>query len=151
MRNLLSFAVSVVFFACVTAANAQANGSWYMAFCNDGDGSLNDWVNSRNDAYIAGRDHERANRGHRWEVIVQHGKTAIRPSSCAVVAEDSTQPEVVKVVNTCRACRIFKVTRRNADGSVKSKEFTLKPNGQRRFRKLANAEITVEGEYDCAN
>ncbi len=148
MRNIISIAV-MVFFASVTAANAQASVSWYMAFCSDGDGSLISWVTSRDDAYIAGRDHERAHRGHRWEIIVQQGKTAIRPSACAAVVDDTAKPEVVKVVNTCGACRIFKVSRQNADGTVKSKEFTLKSKAQRGFRKPAGTTIFVEGEYDC--
>jgi hypothetical protein len=149
MRKFISIAVAALFFTCVSAAYGQPEGFRYMAFCTDSDGAVSEWVTTRDDAYIAGRDHERAHRGHRWEVLVQHGRTAVRPPSCAVVADDTDRPNTVKIVNTCGACRIFKVSRRNADGSVKSKEFKVKPNSQRRFRKVADSEIIVEAEGDC--
>ena len=149
MRKFFSIAVAALFFACVASAEAQPEGFRYMAFCTDSDGAVSEWVMSRDDAYIAGRDHERAHRGHRWEVLVQHGRTAVRPPSCAVVTDDITRPDTVKVVNTCGACMIFNVSRRSSDGSVRSKEFKVKPNSQRRFRKVAGSEITVEAEGDC--
>jgi hypothetical protein len=149
MRDFCIFAFAAIFLAFVTSASAQPVGSRHMAFCTDGDGALSDWVDSREEALIAGRDHERANKGHRWEMLAQHGKVAIRPSTCAALAEDPSRPDVVRVVNTCGACRIFRVARRNADGTVKSKEFTVKPKSQRRFLKRPESEIVIEGESDC--
>jgi hypothetical protein len=149
MRKVISIAIAAFFVACVMPTSAHVDDARYMAFCNDGDGALSRWEVSRDEAYIAGRDHERANRGHRWEVMIEHGKAAIRPASCSIVSDDTERPDTVKIVNTCGACRIFKVTRQNADGSVKSREFKVKPNGQRHFRKIADAKIVVEGEIDC--
>lgn len=149
MRNLCAFAFGVVFFASGMSVFAQTGGAWYMAFCSDGDGSLSEWATNRDDPLIAGRDHERANRGHRWEILVQHGKVPIRPSSCFAIAEDPARPDTVRIVNTCGTCKIFKVTRRNADGTSKSKEFKVKPKSQRHFLKRPDSEIVVEGEADC--
>lgn len=147
MRGFCIFAFTIIIF--VASGLAQPVSSRYLAFCTDGDGALSDWVVSRSEAYIAGRDHEHGHRGHRWEVLVQQGEVAIRPSRCAALADDPSRPDTVRVVNTCGSCRIFRIARRSADGSVRSKEFTLKPNTQRRFAKRANSEIVVEGESDC--
>jgi hypothetical protein len=121
-----------------------------MAFCNDGDGPISEWVNTRNEAYLAGRDHERSYKAHRWEVLVQQGETLIRPASCALVA-DGAKPDTVRLENICDTCRRFSVTRTMKDGTVKSKEFTVKGKSGRTFRKLEGAVISVAGEADCPN
>src|SRR5688572_19725541 len=131
--------------------SAKAGGSgWFMAFCNDGDGPVSEWVNTRNEAYLAGRDHERSYKAHRWEVLVQQGETLVRPASCALVA-DGAKPETVRMENICDTCRRFSVTRTMKDGTVKSKEFTVKGKSGRTFRKLEGAVISVAGEADCPN
>jgi hypothetical protein len=149
MRNLFSFAFGVLVLAAGTAVMAQPGGARFMAFCTDGDGALSEWVFPREEAFVAGRDHERANRGHHWEVFVQQGKVAVGKPTCSVVAEDPQRPDTVRVVNTCGTCRIVKVTRRNADGTSKSKDFQIKPNTQRRFLKRPESAIVVEGEMEC--
>jgi hypothetical protein len=126
----------------------QTVSSRFMAFCVDGDGPLNEWANTRNEAYIAGRDHERTARGHRWEVWVQQGETAAREPSCALVT-DGNRPETLKVENTCGRCVKFFVSRTSSDGSVKSREFTVGPNKSRHFRKLAATRLTVDAEREC--
>ena len=126
----------------------QTVSTRFMAFCVDGDGPLNEWANTRNEAYLAGRDHERASRTHRWEVWVQQGETAAREPSCALVT-DGSRPETMKVENTCGRCVNFFVSRKNADGSVKSREFTIKPNKSRHFRKMPNTVLSVDAERDC--
>jgi hypothetical protein len=120
-----------------------------MAFCADGDGAISDWLNTRYEAYLIGREHERAGQSHRFEIWVQQGETApAREPSCALIA-DGSKPDTMKVQNTCGRCVKFFVTRTTADGDVKSKEFTIKPNKSRHFRKLPGAKITVDSERDC--
>jgi len=83
-------------------------------------------------------------------VLVQQGIGPVRPPSCALLA-DGTRPETVRVENTCGECMTFVMSRKNADGTVKTKEFKVKPKGSKHFRKIPGAEITVEGERECAN
>ena len=149
MRNLHTFAFAVVFLVLGTSATAQTEGMWYMAFCNDGDGPLSSWLTSRSDAFIEGRDHERAHRGHRWDVLVQHGKVARLVPACSAIAEDPARPDTIRVVNTCSSCRIFRVSRRYENGTVKTKQFKLKPQSQRQFLKRPESKIVVESEGEC--
>lgn len=149
MRTLRVFVLGVVCLTFSTSVLAQAEGEWFMAFCMDGDGPLTGWITSRADALIAGRDHERANRGHHWEVLVQEGRVAVGKPGCAAVADDPQRPDTVRVVNTCTACRIFKISRRYKNGSVKTKEIKIKPGNQKRFLKQPDSEIVILGEFVC--
>ena len=153
MRILLPalfFTTAVFFIAGLRSpATSQTVSTHYMAYCLDGDGPLSDWLNTRYEAYLIGREHERASRQHRWEIWVQQGETAPgREPSCALYS-DGNKPGTVKVVNTCDRCVRFFVTRTTADGNVKSKEFTIKPKASKHFRKLPGAKITVDSERDC--
>lgn len=121
-----------------------------MAFCSDGDGPVSDWFNNRDEAMLAGRDHERSYKNHRWEVLVQQGEKVIRPSSCSIVA-DGDKPDTVRLENICDTCRQFVVTRTMKDGTTSSKDFKIKGKSGRLFRKLDGAAITVGGETDCGN
>jgi hypothetical protein len=147
-----SFAIAVVLilgtvlFAAAPIANVAP---FFQAFCNDGDGALSGWLNSRDEAYLIGRDHELANRGHRWDVLVQSGETVIREPTCASLA-DGTLPDTIRLDNVCGKCVKFTVSRTDADGTVKSKEIKLDAKKSRQFRKLPNATIKVEGERDCS-
>ena len=149
MRYLFAFAFAVVVLAAGTAVKAQPGGLRFMAFCTDGDGALSEWVFPRDEAFIAGRDHERANRGHHWEVLVQQGTVAVGKPTCSVIADDPQRLDTVRVVNTCGTCRIVKVSRRNADGTSKSREFRIKPKSQRHFLKRPGSQVVVEGEAVC--
>lgn len=120
----------------------------FMAFCADGDGPLSEWVSSRYEAFLDGREHERLNRNHRWEIWVQDGETTRRQSVCSRIKE-GTKPETMVVENTCDKCVKFTVARTNADGSVNAKEFTMKPKTGRNFRILPNSKLTVDSERDC--
>lgn len=120
----------------------------YMAFCNDGDGPVSEWVVTRNDAYQRGRDHELAFRGHRWEILVETAAADFKAPSCALVS-DAKRPGILRLENTCGECRVFRVSRRTADGQVKTRDLTVKPNGRRFIRKLENAQVAVEGESSC--
>jgi hypothetical protein len=136
---------TILFAATPTAMVAPI----YQAFCNDGDGPLSAWLDSRYEAYLIGRDHERANRGHRWDVLVQTGETVIREPACARL-QDGTTPDRMVLENLCDKCVKFTVSRTNADGSVKSREITIAAKKSRQFRKLPDATIKVEGERDCS-
>ncbi len=149
MRTLRVFVLGVVYLAFSVPVLAQAEGEWFMAFCMDGDGPLTEWITSRADAVIAGRDHERANRGHHWEILVQEGRVAVGKPGCAAIADDPQRPDTVRVVNTCDVCRVFKIGRRYKDASVKTKELKIKPKSQKRFLKHADTEIVVQGEFTC--
>lgn len=139
MSGLLVFAASPV-----NPANPM-----FQAFCVDGDGPLSDWVGSRYEAYLAGRDHERANRGHRWELLVQQGDDPVlRIPSCALVSEGS-KPGTLKLENQCDKCVKFTISRTMADGNVKTKDVTIQAKKTRYFRKLSDAVVSVEGESDC--
>ncbi len=149
MRILFAFVFGLFIFAAGTAVNAQPGGARFMAFCTDGDGAVSDWVFPREEAFVLGRDHERSHRGHRWEIFVQQGKVAAEGKSCSAVAENPDRPGTMRVMNTCGACRIFRITRRNADGTVRSKEFKLKPGAQRSFLKREDSVVLVESEFEC--
>jgi hypothetical protein len=139
---------AILGFGVQMPATSQTVSTRFMAYCTDGDGPISEWVNTRNEAYLAGRDHERGSRQHHWEVWTQQGETVSRPASCAVVS-DGTKPDTVKVENNCTRCVKFFVSRTNKDGSVKSREFTISPKKSRHFRKLPDSRITVDSERDC--
>ena len=149
MRSLAIAVVLIsgtILFAATPAANVAP---FFQAFCNDGDGPLSAWLDSRYEAYLMGRDHELANRGHRWDVLVQSGETVTRVPACARLA-DGTKPDTMKLDNTCGKCVMFTVSRTYADGTVKRKEIKIDPKKSRYFRKLPNATVQVEGERDCS-
>jgi hypothetical protein len=56
----------------------------------------------------------------------------------------------MRLDNVCDKCVKFTVSRTTADGTVKSREIKIEANKSRRFRKLPNATIKVEGERDCS-
>jgi hypothetical protein len=56
----------------------------------------------------------------------------------------------MRLENVCGQCVRFTVSRTTADGTVKSRELTIDANKSRRFRKLPNATIKVDGERDCS-
>ena len=149
MRSL-AIAVVLISGTILFAATPTANvAPFFQAFCNDGDGPLSGWLDSRYEAYLAGRDHEAANRGHRWDILVQSGETVIRVPTCARLA-DGSKPDTISLDNVCDKCVKFTVSRTSADGTVKSKEIKIDPKKSRHFRKLPNATIKVEGERDCS-
>ena len=149
MRSLAIAVVLIsetILFAATPTANVEP---LFQAFCNDGDGPLSGWVDSRYEAYLLGREHERANRGHRWDILVQSGETVIRVPTCARLAE-GTKPDTMRLDNVCDKCVKFTVSRTSADGTVKRREFKIDPKKSRRFRQLPNTTIKVEGERDCS-
>lgn len=152
MRTLITALIlfSVMFVAGLqTPVTSQTVSTRFMAFCSDGDGAISGWLTSRYEAFLIGREHERRDGHHKWEIWVQQGEAPpAREPSCALVA-DGSKPETMKVENTCNRCVRFFVTRITADGDVKSKEFTIKPKKSRHFRKLPGAKITVDSERDC--
>ena len=149
MRSL-AVAVVLISGTILFAATPTANvAPFFRAFCNDGDGPLSGWLDSRYEAYLTGRDHELANRGHRWDILVQSGETVTRVPTCATLS-DGTKPDTLRIDNVYDKCVTFTVSRTNADGSVKSKEIKIDPKKSRQFRKLPDATIKVEGERDCS-
>ena len=149
MRSLAIAVVLIsgtILFAAAPTANVEP---FFQAFCNDGDGPLSGWVDSRYEAYLLGRDHELVNRGHRWDILVQTGETVIRVPTCASLA-DGTKPDTMRLDNLCGKCVKFTVSRTSADGTVKSREIKIDAKKSRQFRKLPNATIKVEGERDCS-
>lgn len=149
-----AFAIPIVLISAVflfaTAPTGREFAPRFQAFCNDGDGPLSDWLMSRYDAYVIGRDHELGNRGHRWEVLVQQGEGIIRTPVCARLT-DGTTPETVKLENTCGKCVKFTVSRTSANESVKAREIKIEAKRSRHFRKLPNTIIRIEGERDCTD
>lgn len=147
-----SFAVVLVsgalFFTGAVGSSDREFSPHFQAFCNDGDGPLSDWVASRYEAYIIGRDHELNNRGHRWDILVQQGETVTRVPVCARLTE-GTVPDTLKLENTCGRCVKFTVSRTTAEGAVKTREIKVEPKKSRHFRKLANATVRVDAERDC--
>ena len=122
----------------------------FQAFCVDGDGLLSDWVASRYEAYLLGREHERANRGHRWEILVHEGDSPVmRVPACARLTE-GTKANTLKLENLCGKCVKFTVSRTAADGNVKTRDITIKPKMSRYFRNLPGTTVNVEGESDCS-
>jgi hypothetical protein len=147
-----AFAIPIVLisaaFLLAAAPAGRELAPRFQAFCNDGDGPLSDWLTSRYDAYIIGRDHELSNRGHRWEVLVQQGEGIIRTPVCARLTDGST-PETVRLENACGKCVKFTVSRTSANENVKAREIKIDAKKSRHFRKLPNTTIKVEGERDC--
>ena len=148
-----AFAISVLLISATFLFGAGPTGRefppHFQAFCNDGDGPLSDWLASRYDAYVIGRDHELGNRGHRWEILVQQGEGVTRTPVCARLTEGTT-PETMRLENTCVKCMKFTVSRTSADEAVKAREIKIDPKKSRHFRKLPNTTIKVEGERDCS-
>ena len=121
----------------------------FQAFCNDGDGPLSDWLASRDDAYVIGRDHELNNRSHRWDILVQEAEGFTRVPVCARLTDGAT-PDTLKLENTCGKCVKFLVSRTGTNENVKAREIRIDPKKSRHFRKLPNTTIKVEGERDCS-
>jgi hypothetical protein len=148
-----TFAIPVVLISAAFLFAAAPTGRvlppHFQAFCNDGDGPLSDWLASHYEAYVIGRDHELANRGHRWEILVQQGQAVVRVPVCGRLTDGST-PDTVKLENTCGKCVKFLVSRTSANEAVKAREIKIDPKKIRHFRKLANTTIKVEGERDCS-
>jgi hypothetical protein len=149
MRSL-AIAVVLISGTILFAAAPTANvAPFFQAFCNDGDGPVSGWLDSRYEAYVMGRDHELSNRGHRWEILGQSGETVVRVPTCASLA-DGTKPGTMRLDNVCGKCVKFTVSRTTADGTVKSREIKIDSKKSRQFRKIPNAIIKVEGERDCS-
>lgn len=144
--TLLMFAI--IAFGLQMPAASQTVSTRFMAFCDDGDGALSDWVNTRNEAYLAAREHEVTAKQHRWEILVQQGETVSREPSCALIS-DGSKPDTLKVENTCGRCVKFYLSKTSEDGSVKSREFTIESKKSRHFRKQPGSKITVDSERDC--
>jgi len=147
-----AFAIPVVLISAAflfAAAPAGREFARYQAFCNDGDGPLSDWLASRDEAYIIGRDHELSNRGHRWDILVQQGEGVLHMPVCARLSDGIT-PDTLKLENTCSKCVKFLVSRTSANEQVKAREVKIDPKKSRHFRKLPNTTIKVEGERDCS-
>lgn len=119
----------------------------YMAFCTDGDGDLTGWLNSRDEAYMAGRDHEKNTRGHRWEVLVESSGT--RTAEHCSASSPGKREGIMKVENVCSECRIFRVARKMSDGSEKEKDITFQPNAARYFRLLDGSTLNIRREASC--
>ena len=148
-----SFAIALVLISgtILFAAAPTANvAPLFQPFCNDGDGALSGWLDSRYEAYLIGREHELANRGHRWDILVQQGETMTRVPTCARL-EDGTLPDTIRLDNVCGKCVKFAVSRTSADGDVKTREIKIDPKKSRQFRKLPNAIVKVDGERDCSD
>ena len=131
----------------VFGTNAQQR-SRYLAFCDDGDGPISTWVSNRDEAYLAGREHERANRGHHWTVLTQEA-TGPRDSDSCAVTMPGRKEGVIRVINTCTECKIFKVSRRSEGEKAVVKEVTFKPNSSRYFRSMTGSVFQIDHEGSC--
>ncbi|HEX6126769.1 MAG TPA: hypothetical protein VFZ23_15460 [Pyrinomonadaceae bacterium] len=148
-----AFAIAVVLISgAILYATPAVNVTppLFQTFCVDGDGLLTDWVTSRYEAYLIGREHERNNRGHRWEILVHEGDSPVmRIPACARLSEGS-KANTLKLENLCDKCIKFTVSRTAADGNVKSREISIQPKKSRHFRNLPGTTVNVEGEQDCS-
>lgn len=148
-----TFAAAVVllmaglFFSAGSDAQSASN-TRYLAFCSDGDGELSNWLYNRTDAYLIARDHERATRGHRWEVMVQGVEVNRVDGSCSLMTP-GRRPNTVRLENTCGECRTFKVRRQIGEEPATEKEISVRPGGRRYFRAPAEALISVLEENAC--
>ena len=120
----------------------------FMAFCTDGDADLTAWLTSREEAYMAGRDHERAFRGHNWEILTIGAGPRMTEPSCAFFAEGSRENTLL-LVNTCSECKIFRLRRTIANEEPKEKDITFKAKSTRGFRSKPGWLLSVVGESDC--
>ena len=150
MRSL-AIAVVLISATILFAAAPTANlAPFFQAFCNDGDGPISGWLDSRYEAYLMGRDHELANRGHRWDILVQSGETVTRVPTCARLG-DGTKPDTMMLENLCGECVMLTVPRTTRRRHRKAPgDQDVHAEKSRRFRKLPNATIKVEGERDCS-
>lgn len=147
-----TFAFAVVLISAAilfTAPPAAPDAApFFQAFCNDGDGAISDWVNSRYDAYVAGRDHELQHRGHRWDILVQDGTVVTRVPACARLSEAPN--DTMRLENICGKCVKFLVSRTSEDGKINGREIKIDAKKSRHFRKLPKTVIKVEAESDCS-
>ena len=149
-----TFTITIILAAAVlslgSGSRAGAENLRFMAFCTDGDGELSGWLTSREEAYMAGRDHERSFRGHRWDVLTINAPPRMGEPSCGVFAESSRENAVI-LVNTCSECKVFRL-RRTVDGKpAKERDVKFKAKSARGFRNQAGWLLTVLGESDCPN
>jgi hypothetical protein len=153
VKEMKAFAIPVVLisaaFLFATAPTGREFAPRFQAFCNDGDGPLSDWLVSRYEAYVIGRDHELSNRGHRWEILVQQGEGVAHTPVCARLT-DGTTTDTLRLENTCGKCVKFTVSRTSPTEDVKAREIKIDAKKSRYFRKLPNTTIKVENERDCS-
>lgn len=150
MRTFAAAAVLLMaglFFSAGSDAQSASNMR-FLAFCTDGDGELSNWLYNRTDAYLIARDHERATRGHRWEVMVQGVEANAGEGSCALMTPGRRE-NTVRLQNTCGECRTFRVQRQIGEESATEKEISVQPGGRRYFRAPAGAAINVTEERAC--
>jgi hypothetical protein len=150
MRTIVCTALVLSAFLLFLGGDAGASRQTmrYMAFCTDGDGDLSGWLTSRNEAYLAGREHERMNRGHRWEVLVEGTETPRRDEGCSLVSPGKREG-TVRVENVCSACMIFRVARKAGDGTAREKDITFQANASRFFRTMQGAQFSILREMRC--
>lgn len=138
-----------LFFSAGSDAQSASNMR-FLAFCTDGDGELSNWLYNRTDAYLVARDHERATRGHRWDVMVQGVEANPGEGSCALMTPGRRE-NTVRLQNTCGECRTFKVQRQIGEGPSTEKDITVQPGGRRYFRAPADAKINILEEKGCGD
>jgi len=151
MRTLASAVVLIAallfpFGSSVVAVRQQPR---YMAFCTDGDGDLTGWLTNRDEALMAGRDHEKNTRGHHWEIVTE-GNERNRPAERCSATSPGKREGVVRVENVCSECRVFRVSRRGGSEAAREKDITFQPNASRYFRLMDGALLTVRRETGCS-
>ena len=139
---------TVVFLAVTTSADASLFQTRYMAFCDDGDGAITGWVTNRDDAYLAGRDHERNFRGHRWEILTENVHDRWQDKRCSAFSEGS-RPGILKLNNVCGQCKVFRMRRTMGSNAPTERDVMFKPKGSRYFRTQADWQLEVIGEEAC--
>ena len=140
--------VTGLFFAVGTSADASLFQTRYMAFCDDGDGALTGWVTNRDEAYLAGRDHERNFRGHHWEILTQNVHERWQDTTCSAFSE-SDKPGVLQLHNVCNRCEVFRMRRTIGTNAPKEKDVTFKAKGSRYFRAQPEWKLEVVSESAC--
>lgn len=151
MRTLVSAVVLIaaaLLFPLGNSVVAVRQQPRYMAFCTDGDGDLTGWLTSRDEALMAGRDHEKNTRGHRWEIVTE-GNDRNRPAERCAATSTGKREGVIQVENVCSECRIFRVSRRAGNEAAREKDITFQPNASRYFRLMDGAQLTIRRETGC--
>jgi hypothetical protein len=143
----LALSVSYLFVQTETEASTDVQAR-YMAFCVDGDGSLSGWLSSRHEAFLIGQEHERAFRGHRWEIMVQGEEPSYPSESCSLITRGRGD-NVLRVSNTCGRCMVFRMARTAGEEEPRFFELRLDPRRSRVIRMQANERLSTEGETVC--
>ncbi len=139
--------------------SASEKKSQYMAVCTDGHGPLTAWLDSRDEANKVGKEHERATKGHRWDIkerdkATDEKKKPERQAQTEVTLEclkyfATGKDKEVGIRNNCNECKTAVVIFRYTNGKSEIKRFDVPAFSEIKVDITGANETELIGEEPC--